>query len=1004
MGTILEIYKELLAAGILDYCKEWKNPAVLAYLQKGESEALAKIPSMAKANWPIHRLIVALDPSTSMDATGRRFLRILVSAGNKRYLSEWMIRVVGVADPLGNAFANARALLTEAGYTEAQFAALALGTVSKLAWFKDRATPAGEYFLGLQDEELLDGFAGGGRSPEDAVPLATLFLEKAPERWNRLLLGFSARKDANQLNASLWTIPLTRNPALFLEAAAAALASLKGFDDRLAIASQLRSLNPGRFAATTDALACEQLLAKDSRAGIPLWYEARDAALWLVRNVGAPAIPKLQGYFSAAISDDSRWHDSTQCECKVEALNAAIETFGTAALPLLESCFETPQGDVQVAALQHWIKLADPTSIPRLSQCFRRLLKSGDSTAIARALRFVNGPVLAEVEPELWDLFAHKSRPVRDAAASAVARLGESRIPKAAACWNARKADARLAAVAWLKALGTPAAASALRERLDAEEDDAVRDGLLLALESLPGSGSTLDPAALRHRMQKTLAKAKGAPAPWLDVALLSKPRLRDGSPLDESTLNYLLYRQSRVKEMRADIEARPLYDAIDRSTSGDLALQVLKAYFASPMDADYRWAMALAALLGDDRLVPVFSAQIRDWADSMRGKLAEYGVQALALLGTDTALLTVDALSIRYRSKNKNIGKAATEAFAEAAQARGLTVEELGDLVVPWLGFKPGELRRIPAGKATLEVRLGPDFKLGFKDAATGKKVAKIPDSAPAEIKAEFKEIQAALKEAVKCQLLRMETLMVRQFRWTTARWQELFRQHPLLMPFAQRLVWGAYDANGTLQCCFRSLEDGSLTDVEDNGVELPAAGRVGVLHPLELDAAGLQRWKQHFADYNVEPPFLQLDRPVVTVPPAEVDLKFSKSWNGQELNALTFKGRAERLGWARGSVCDAGGIGFYLKTFPSSGVDVFLGLEDMFVGVGMDDSIKLGEVFFVKHGSVKIGGYEYDEPADAKDHRLVRFGDVPPIAFSEAMGDLTRIAAKAAAEGGAE
>jgi hypothetical protein len=92
MGTILEIYRELLAAGILDYCKEWKNPAVLSYLQTGESEALSKIPSMAKANWPIHRLIVALDPSTSMDATGRRFLRILVSAGNKRYLSEWMIR------------------------------------------------------------------------------------------------------------------------------------------------------------------------------------------------------------------------------------------------------------------------------------------------------------------------------------------------------------------------------------------------------------------------------------------------------------------------------------------------------------------------------------------------------------------------------------------------------------------------------------------------------------------------------------------------------------------------------------------------------------------------------------------------------------------------------------------------------------------------------------------------------------------------------------------------
>ncbi len=64
--------------------------------------------------------------------------------------------------------------------------------------------------------------------------------------------------------------------------------------------------------------------------------------------------------------------------------------------------------------------------------------------------------------------------------------------------------------------------------------------------------------------------------------------------------------------------------------------------------------------MLGDDRLVPVLSAQIRHWVDNRRGKLAEYGVQALALLGTDIALLAVDAMAARYRTKMKNVGKAA--------------------------------------------------------------------------------------------------------------------------------------------------------------------------------------------------------------------------------------------------------------------------------------------------------------------------------------------------------
>lgn len=60
------------------------------------------------------------------------------------------------------------------------------------------------------------------------------------------------------------------------------------------------------------------------------------------------------------------------------------------------------------------------------------------------------------------------------------------------------------------------------------------------------------------------------------------------------------------------------------------------------------------------------------------------------------------------------------------------------------------------------------------------------------------------------------------------------------------------------------------------------------------------------------------------------------------------------------------------------------------------MDDSIMLDKFFFVKHGSVKFGSSEYDEPGEASDPRLVPFGEVPAIAFSEALGDLTKIAGK--------
>src|SRR4030095_11221449 len=90
------------------------------------------------------------------------------------------------------------------------------------------------------------------------------------------------------------------------------------------------------------------------------------------------------------------------------------------------------------------------------------------------------------------------------------------------------------------------------------------------------------------------------------------------------------------------------------------------------------------------------------------------------------------------------------------------------------------------------------------------------------------------------------------------------------------------------------------------------------------------------------------------------------------------------------------AGCINYYLKGFPTAQVDVFVETDGMYVGIDMDSDIMLGKVFFVKHGSVQIASYVYDEPGDANDPRLVSYGDVPAIAFSEAMGDLTRISGK--------
>ncbi len=237
------------------------------------------------------------------------------------------------------------------------------------------------------------------------------------------------------------------------------------------------------------------------------------------------------------------------------------------------------------------------------------------------------------------------------------------------------------------------------------------------------------------------------------------------------------------------------------------------------------------------------------------------------------------------------------------------------------WLkryGFEPGRPRLIEAGKTQVEARIDPEFKLGFRDVKTGKAMTKLPAGTPAEVQAEFKTLTGTLKEAVKAQLLRIETLLVRQFRWPVPRWRAWYLAHPLLRPFTQRLVWGWRDAAGELRHTFRALDDASLTDVEDHPVTLPDEGSVSLVHPLDLSEGTRSAWLQHLADYEIAPP----------------------------------------------------------------------------IGAGMDSNIQLGDLCFVKTGAVKVGSYSYDEPAKEDDPRLIPFGDVPAVPFSEVMGDLIKIA----------
>lgn len=1004
MGKIVQAMQ-----GWLKYSNNTPGHDALAYIETGDPKALAALSSKPHDAW-LHwaRLLAEILPDPDRwDDEARRAIETLATVGSLDRIGAWISNVVHREKSDESAYELVRVELARTGIGTPNLSAITMAFVEPLER-GGRPTSAGRHLLALSDAELKAAWkASDGltryHTPWPSTRIARLLLANAPERLKPLLGSLLARKTLTpELCEAILENGADRYEGAVADAWAKAATGYVGFQ----IGRVISRLDPIKYRDRAREFARAVFADKQE------CYHHAEAALWMIATFGEPALDEIVALLRGKMTQEGKVHEDWQLQTAVkEIAEGAVKALGVRALPAVLAALESWASETHQRAIVHLMAFEDGSHAGRIRSELERGL-GGDEGLKANRWRTDPAqdilPYIAlaarwdasGMADHFWGLIGHKSKAVREASARALGRLGAEAVPRATEMLADKKTPARAASVVILSTTGTPEALKALEARVDDETDEDVRDAILITLDAaLAAEGREVGREEIDRRIARAAPKLKAPVAKWLDEAQLPALKYRDGEALGPTATRYLLFRQSRAKEIKPDVEARPLYGLIDPKSAGDFALQALRQFASSKADAKDRWALGIAGLMGDHRTVPVLAHLIDSWASSSRGKMAEYAVQALALMGSDAALMSVDAVATRYRSKQKNVGAAAEEAFRAAADRLGVTVDELGDRVVPWLGFEPGKPRLIEAAGKAIEASIGPDFKLRYRDPEKNKRVATLPKSLPKEVLAEFKDLGATLREVAKAQKLRLENLMVRQHRWPTARWRELFLNHPVLfLPFATRLAWRHYDESGAPTGAFRALEDRTLTDPADEPFELPEGGSVGIVHPLELDDAALQAWRTHISDYEVESPFAQLERPVVRVADAQRDVKISKAFTGTSLNAMTFRGRAEKLGWVRGSVTDGGGVDSYRKVF--AGAEAFIGVDGMYMGIGMDDSIQLGDLYFVKAGAVDVGSYVYDNPSDEKDPRLVAFGDVPPVIFSEALGDLKRIAGQAGAE----
>ena len=141
-----------------------------------------------------------------------------------------------------------------------------------------------------------------------------------------------------------------------------------------------------------------------------------------------------------------------------------------------------------------------------------------------------------------------------------------------------------------------------------------------------------------------------------------------------------------------------------------------------------------------------------------------------------------------------------------------------------------------------------------------------------------------------------------------------------------------------------------------------------------------------------KVKQPIPQIERGVEIMDPLHGNRRSISLTHGKKISAGTFRSRAEKRGWTRGSVIDAGGISSYYKLYPGAGIEVVLPTDNFWIGIDPMDEIELDSAYFATAGSVERGSYIYDEPAP-DDPRVLRFDQITAVVFSETMSDLKAI-----------
>ena len=590
---------------------------------------------------------------------------------------------------------------------------------------------------------------------------------------------------------------------------------------------------------------------------------------------------------------------------------------------------------------------------------------------------------------------------------------------------SAKKQAKRDMAVSVIEEMGAAGFAEELQKAFDCEKSDKLK----MRLAALIGTKLEKTEKAEKVSSGDIIKKLmKGASKlDWLYSKPFGTVHNTDGTEADGDYIKAIMLSYASMKKFTRNFFASELAQSLDQEEFALFAQEVFRRWYDKGAETKTKWVLYFCATHGGSAMHSEFVRCISEWGDyavflrkaretyytnpnnnkmlTMRTSVAGDAVRALAMSGSDEALLIVDNIARKF--KGKSVRKSAVDAMACAADGLGITAEELADRLVPDLGFDENLCRVFNYGNRQFSVYIRPTLELEIYSG--DKKIKSMPkpgasDDAEKAAAAyeQFKEMKKQMKTAVTTQKNRLEYVLMCDRKWTCDGWKKLFVKNTIMHCFAIGLVWGIYE-DGKLGATFRYMEDGSFTTADGDEFELPEKADIGLVHPVELSEELKAQWTEQLSDYEIVQPFPQLERRVYTPDDSELEMKRLTRFEGFKADCLALTGKMTRMGWEKGQAEDAAYFYCFRREDVSSrsiapdGSQLLKGYGTFLVHSGMsiasyenvEEKVTIEDIVFFKAGT---NPNYWDKDGEC----YVKCSEVPKRYFSEIMLQLTPVFGK--------